>query len=332
MSIHLIWGDDLDAIDLFIEKFIQKAIDPNWTSINLSRLDGQKLSEAHQALDESQSPPFGDGERIIVLKNSPICNGCSTELSNHFERIINLIPEKTHLILRNSNKPDGRLKSTKLINKLLSQNKAFVKNFLVPPIWDSIGQRKLIERIASEMNIQFHEDAVIALVDALGNDTQRIRLELEKLALLEETKKNVLQTTIISKNTVDELIQSISSNSLQVCNFLLVENWGEAIYRIDSLLNTGEPALRILAALTTQIRGWLWVSLLEKNETKEVGLIAKQAGITNPKRVYIIRKQIKGKTPVFFVDLLRKVLEIEILLKKGASPKNAFRDGLLSKC
>ena len=104
----------------------------------------------------------------------------------------------------------------------------------------------------------------------------------------------------------------------------------EAITRLDSLINQGEPDLRIIASLTTQIRGWLWVSLLEQNEQKEVGLIAKQAGIANPKRIYVIRKQIQGKAPSFFIDLLKKVLEVEILLKKGTAAKNAFRDCLLT--
>jgi DNA polymerase-3 subunit delta len=49
------------------------------------------------------------------------------------------------------------------------------------------------------------------------------------------------------------------------------------------LLAANEPALRIVAALSTQIRGWLWVSLLEQNGEQEA------AGIANPKRIYGIR-------------------------------------------
>ena len=117
MPIHLIWGDDLGAIDRSIEKLIEELIDPNWSSINLSRLDGENTSQAIQSLEEVRTPPFGTGDRVILLNKSPFCNGCSNELANQFESIINLIPEQTHLILKNTNKPDGRLKTTRLIKE-----------------------------------------------------------------------------------------------------------------------------------------------------------------------------------------------------------------------
>ncbi|AAQ00851.1 MULTISPECIES: DNA polymerase III subunit delta [Prochlorococcus] len=333
MPIHLIWGDDFGAIDRSIEKFIKKAIDPNWISINLSRLDGQNASEAHKCLEEVRTPPFGNGHRIVIVKKSPFCNGCSNELSNHFESIINLIPEQTHLILVNQNKPDGRLKTTKLLNNLIKSKKAFEQRFILPPAWDGLGQKKLVERTAEEMNIELTEDAILTLVEALGSDSQRIAIELEKLVLLEEAKTNQKEgeKIIISQESVNDLIHSISSNSLQICEFLLKSNFGKAIEKIDYLLNEGEPALRILATMTSQIRGWLWVSLLDQGENKEVSSIAKQAGIANPKRIYVIRKQIQGKSPMFFIELLSRILEIEALLKKGALPKHAFRDGLVTK-
>ncbi|KGG14577.1 MULTISPECIES: DNA polymerase III subunit delta [unclassified Prochlorococcus] len=331
MPIHLIWGDDCGGINRSINKFIEQAIEPQWTSINLSRLDGQNPAHAHQSLEEARTPPFGTGKRIVLVNRSPFCNGCSTELATHFESVINLVPKNTYLILINQNKPDGRLKTTKLLNKLIKSNQAFEKSFVLPAIWDGVGQKQLVERTAKEMNIELKEEAIFSLVEALGNDSQRLILELEKLVLLQEAKtmKTTMQKVVITKETVDELIHTISANSLQICDYLLTEKWGDALSRVDYLLNQGEAALRILATITTQIRGWLWVSLLEQNEPKEVSFIAKQAGIANPKRIYVIRKQIKGKSPVFFIGLLSKALEIEELLKKGIPAKNAFRDCLL---
>ena len=104
----------------------------------------------------------------------------------------------------------------------------------------------------------------------------------------------------------------------------------EAIGRFDVLIDKGEPALRILATITRQVRGWLWVSLLEQQGEKDVGIIAKAAGISNPKRIYIMRKQIQGIPPSRFLELLGSLLEVEAALKKGVMPLNAFKDGLLS--
>ncbi len=332
MPIHLLWGDDIGAIDRSLNAFINQALDPNWISINLTRLDGQSHEQALQSLVEVRTPPFGSGHRVIILKNSPFCNGCSSLLSSQFENILDLIPKTSHLMLVSKNKPDGRLKTTKLINQLIKVKKAFEKKFLLPAIWDEIGQKKLIQRTADEMNIEIEEHAIYPLVEAIGSDSQRLVLELEKLILLEETKSKEqdIGRLVISQETVNELCQSITSNSIEIGSYILSSELGKAITRIDSLINQGEPALRILASLTTQIRGWLWVSLLEQDGQKEIGFVAKQAGIANPKRIYVIRKQIRGKSPSFFINLLKKVLEIEILLKKGTAPKNAFRDCLLT--
>ncbi|MFL0732735.1 MAG: DNA polymerase III subunit delta, partial [Prochlorococcus sp.] len=90
------------------------------------------------------------------------------------------------------------------------------------------------------------------------------------------------------------------------------------------------PALRIVATLTGQIRGWLWVSLLEQQGERDVNVIAKAAGIGNPKRIYVMRKQLQGRPPQRFLKLLSRLLEVEAALKRGALPGDAFRDGLIS--
>ena len=112
---------------------------------------------------------------------------------------------------------------------------------------------------------------------------------------------------------------------------LLIDNKGEGIARIDALLDSGEPALKIVSTLSGQVRGWLWVSLLETEGERDVGIIAKAAGINNPKRIYIMRKQLIGKEPKIILALLSNLLEIEAALKKGTPPKYAFRDGLFTE-
>jgi len=60
-----------------------------------------------------------------------------------------------------------------------------------------------------------------------------------------------------------------------------------------------------------------------------VNAIAKAAGIGNPKRIYVMRKQIRGREPKRFLALLSQLLEVENALKRGTDPSDAFRDGLL---
>ncbi|MCX5930423.1 MAG: DNA polymerase III subunit delta, partial [Cyanobacteria bacterium] len=71
------------------------------------------------------------------------------------------------------------------------------------------------------------------------------------------------------------------------------------------------------------------VSLLESHGEQDVAVIAKAAGIGNPKRIYVMRRQIRGRSPARLLTLLAQVLEVEAALKRGAEPAEAFRDGLL---
>ncbi len=331
MPIHLLWGDDTRAKERYIEKLIKDSIEQTWISMNLSRFNGKDQLECFNALQASLTPPFGSNARIIILKQSTLFNNCSNELASRFEGIVRQIPESTHLVCDNLNKPDGRLKTTKLIQQEIQLERASQHNYQLPAIWDTAGKRALIEKTANELKICFEEESILSLMDTLGTDSIRIEEELKKLALFEETKQKSNDITLISKKSVNELIEGISTNSLEIANFLLQEDYGEALFRLDQLMANGEPALRILATLTGQVRGWLWVSLLDKEKKHDINFIAKKAGISNPKRIYIIRKQIQNKSPSLFIKLLSKVLEAECLIKKGVPPLDAFTESLLSK-
>lgn len=334
MPIHLIWGDDAAAQEHAIESLIIEVIDPAWSSINLSRLDGADSGQASQALEEARTPPFGGGDRIVLLQRSPFCNACPNELADRFENALELIPATSHLVLCNPNKPDGRLRTTKALQKLVKLKQAHEKSFALPAIWDGAGQRELVERTSRDLGLQLEPEATTALVEAIGNDSTRLKSELQKLALHAETYKEGRTTgeasTLICAENVAALIEGMATNALQVGDSLLAGQAGEAIARLDALLDAGEPALRIVATLTGQIRGWLWVSLLEQQGERDVSVIAKAAGIGNPKRIYVMRKQLQGRPPQRFLNLLSRLLEVETALKRGAIPSDAFRDGLLS--
>ncbi len=134
MPIHLFWGDNASAIDRAIESLSLQILDPNWSTINLSRFDGSDQTEVIRALEEARTPPFGNGGRVILLKRSPIFNGCSNQIANQFEELINLIPKQVNLILQNENKPDKRLKTTKKFQELIDLKLAFEKSFKRPAI------------------------------------------------------------------------------------------------------------------------------------------------------------------------------------------------------
>lgn len=323
MPIHLFWGDDEAARGRAVEALIEQHTDPAWQSINLSRLDGSDPAQASQALAEARTPPFGAGDRVVVLQRSPFCNQCPAELADQLEAALPLIAEGCHLVLVNPAKPDARLRSTKRLQGLTKAGQMQERSFVLPAVWDGGGQLELVQRTAADLNLQIDRAAAEALCEAIGSDSARLASELEKLALY------VGPGQPINGAAVAALVGSQAANALQVGDALLAGQPAQAVALVDALLAANEPALRIVATLCGQIRGWLWVSLLDQQGETDVNAIAKAAGIGNPKRIYVMRKQIRGRPPARFLLLLRQLLEVEAALKRGSEPGDAFRDGFL---
>ena len=330
MPIHLLWGDDEAARSRAVETLVAERTDPAWQSINLARLDGNVAAQASQALEEARTPPFGGGDRVVVLQRSPFCNQCPAELAEQLEAALPLVPANCHLVLVSSGKPDARLRTTKALQKLVKAGDAREQSFQLPAVWDGAGQIELVQRTARELGLQLEPAAAEALSDAIGSDSARLASELEKLALYVGAQPGTkTPQPPITAAAVEALVGSHATNALQVGDALLAGQPAEAVALVDALLVANEPALRIVATLCGQIRGWLWVSLLDQQGESDVNAIAKAAGIGNPKRIYVMRKQIRGRKPARFLALLRQLLEVEAALKRGSEPGDAFRDGFL---
>ena len=318
MPIHLFWGDDTAARERAVGALIEALVDPSWSSLNLSRLDGNDQEQAARALEEARTPPFGAGARLVVLQRSPFCDKCPTELASQLEATLPLISNDAHLVLVSPGKPDARLRTTKALKAVAEE-----RSFSLPAIWDGAGQVELVQRTARDLGLRLEPAAGVALAVAIGSDSTRLSSELEKLSLY-------VGDAAITAAAVHDLIGSQTTSSLQVGDALLDGRLADAIAMVDALLTANEPALRIVAALTSQVRGWLWVGLLERSGEQDVGVIAKAAGIGNPKRIYVMRKQIRGHAAGVFLTLLHQLLEVEAALKRGVEPGDAFRDGLLT--
>ena len=324
MPIHLFWGDDEAARNRAVDALIQQVCDPSWQSINLTRLDGNDQGQAAQALAEARTPPLGAGDRVVLLQRSPFCNQCPADLASQLEANLGQIPDHCHLVLVNGAKPDARLRTTKALKGVAEE-----RSFNLPAVWDGAGQVELVNRTAREMGLAIEQAAAEALAEAIGSDSARLASELEKLSLYAGTGKAGGPGAPITAAAVAALIGSHATSSLQVGDALLAGQSAEAIALVEQLLEVNEPALRIVAALSSQIRGWLWVSLLDAQGEQDVAVIAKAAGIGNPKRIYVMRKQIRGRPPGRFLRLLGQLLEVEAALKRGSEPGDAFRDGFL---
>jgi len=104
-----------------------QVLDPQWVSFNYTLLPSEQPDAVIQALNQVMTPPFGAGSRLVWLVDTTLCQQCSEELLAELKRTLTAIPENS--LLTCSSKPDGRLKSTQLLQK-----SADIREFsLIPP-------------------------------------------------------------------------------------------------------------------------------------------------------------------------------------------------------
>ena len=324
MPIQIIWGNDIQSCENEIEKIINSNISRQWESFNLSKLDGNEENQVFKALEEVQNAPFGDRSRIILLKNNPIFNIKNDKFAAKFESSTQNIPDSTVLILFCINKPDSRMKTTKFVKKLVKSKKAFESSFNLPDFWDYESQVRYIEEISKNLNINLDKNAAQAIIESIGTESTKLDNELRKALLyLSAINKNLLTV-----KDIESIFFEQQSNIFKIIDSLIAKDISQSLNAIHNQINQGEPPLRLIAGLISQIRIHTIVLLLA--DENDLSTISQLAGITNPKRIFFIRKKIKNCDPNFLINLMIKLLDIESSLKRGNNPINVFTENLAS--
>tara|TARA_Y200000002_G_scaffold139479_1_gene115008 strand:+ start:1280 stop:2281 length:1002 start_codon:yes stop_codon:yes gene_type:complete len=331
MPIQIIWGNDLNACNNFIQKIIDQKVCKTWKEINVSCLNGDEDNQIKQAFDEILTPPLGDGFRVVILKNNPIFTNKNEEIRIKFEKIYLNIPNNTYFILQNTKKPDTRLKSTKFIQNLIKKDLAVETSFSLPDIWDYEGQKRYLEATANSMNIFLDKGTAELIINSVGNDSFKLISELAKAKIyLTASNNNENKELNLKIDDVKKIFNDHQSNIFKIVDHLLQNNINESLVEIDYLLKKGEPALRLNAGLISQIRMHTIVKLLHKSGEKDLSKICKLANISNPKRIFFIRKKVNYTSSNFLINLMSKLLNIDSSLKKGINPINVFIENLIN--
>ena len=330
MRIKIIWGNDLNAQNTFIKKLIDQKVSKEWKEMNLTNLNGDDEEQINKSMDEILTPPFGNGSRVVILKNNPIFTSKNEELRIRFEKIYKNIPNDNFFILQSTRKPDSRLKSTKFLEKLIKENLASEHSFLLPDIWDYEGQKKYLADAAKAMDLNIDQDAVELIINSVGNDSFKLMNELSKAKIfLNASKKQENSKLLLQKNDVKKIFQDQQSNIFKVIDFLLQRNINKSLVEIQHLLLKGEPPLKLNAGLISQIRIHTIVKLSIIAGEDNGKIICDLAGISNPKRIFFIRKKVSQTKPEYLINLMEMLLIIESLLKRGNNPIDVFTENLV---
>lgn len=308
MPVYFFWGADEFRMKKAVRALCDRNLNPDWASFNYEKIPPEQSNAVIQGLNQAMTPPFGMGKRVVWLIDTPICQRCSADLVTELERTLPNIPDSSVLLLTSSNKPDGRLKSTKLIKKY-----ADIREFDTIPPWKTDQIEHQVYQVAKEVGLQLTPQAAALLGEVIGADTRRLYNELEKLKTYWTQPKQALPP-----EAVHSLVATSTQSSLKLAAALRQGQTDRALTLVTELLERNEPALRIVATLVGQFRTWLWVKLMTESGERDTRVIAQAAEVGNPKRIYFLQKELRNISSRQLQSALKLLLTLEYSLKQGA--------------
>ncbi|MBD2459813.1 DNA polymerase III subunit delta [Oscillatoria sp. FACHB-1407] len=322
MPIYLYWGDDDFALNRAVTALRDRTLDADWASFNYDKISPEQPNAVVQALNQAMTPPFGSGSRLVWLVDTTVCVRCSEDLLSELERTLPLIPETTVLLLTATNKPDGRIKSTKLLQK-----HAEIREFAAISPWKTDQLVTQVKQAAQEVGVKLTPTATQMLAEAVGNDTRQLFSELEKLRLYGGSGSQPL-----SEEAIATLVTASTQNSLQLADAIRQGNTARALTLISDLFRRNEVPLMIVKTLIGRFRTWLWIKLMTESGERDEREIARAAEINNPKQIYFLQKDVKSLSLEALSQTLPILLELESGLKQGANELELFQTKVIELC
>lgn len=322
MPIYFYFGEDDFALGKAVETLRTSVLDPTWASFNYDRITPDQADSVITGLNQAMTPPFGAGSRFVWLIDTNITQQCSPDLQTELERTLPLVPTETVLLFTTTHNPDGRLKSTKLLKKY-----AECQEFASIPPWKTELIEQRVKEMASELKVRLTPQGVQLLAELVGNDSRLLFAELTKLKLYGGEQGQVLDHNIISS-----LVNSNTQSSLKLAEAIKGGDTDRALLLLGDLIRHNEAPLRIVATLVGQFRTWLWVKLLVEMGEKDEQAIAQAADISNPKRIYFIKKEVNALSLKRLEASLPLLLELEASLKRGGEEVSVMQTKIIQLC
>ncbi|MDX2214175.1 MAG: DNA polymerase III subunit delta [Oculatellaceae cyanobacterium bins.114] len=322
MPIYFYWGDDDFALTRAVTILRDRTLEGDWASFNYDKISPEQSNGVVQALNQAMTPPFGSGSRLVWLADTTVCVRCSEELLADLERTLPVIPETTVLLLTSTNKPDGRIKSTKLMQK-----HAEIREFAAIPPWKTDQLVNQVKQAAQEVGVKLTPTATQMLAEAVGNNTRQLFGELEKLRLYGGTGQRPLD-----EGAIATLVTASTQNSLQLAEAIRQGNTATALSLIADLFRRNEAPLLIIKTLIGRFRTWLWVKLMTESGERDEREIARAAEVNNPKQIYFLQRDVKSLSLTALTQTLPILLELEAGLKQGVDELALFQTKVIELC
>ena len=322
MAIYFFWGEDDFALGQAVAALRDRTVDPDWASFNYDKLPADQADAVVQGLNLAMTPVFGSGSRLVWLADTTVAQRCPDDLLGELERTLPVLPETTVLLFTSTSKMDGRLKSTKLLQKV-----GEIREFSPISPWKTDLLVQNVRQGAQSVGVKLTSGAIELLAEAVGNNSRQLYSELEKLRLYVGSSQEP-----VNEAAVTNLVTAHTQNSLQLAAAIRQGDTARSLTLVADLFSRNEPALRIVATLVGQFRTRLWIKLLMEAGERDEREIARLAEIGNPKQVYFLQKEVKPLRLASLQQTLPILMELEFGLKFGADPLELMQMKVMELC
>lgn len=322
MAIYFFWGEDDFALGQAVVALRDRTVDPDWASFNYDKLPADQADAVVQGLNLAMTPVFGTGSRLVWLADTTVAQRCPDDLLGELERTLPVLPETTVLLFTSTSKMDGRLKSTKLLQKV-----GEIREFSPISPWKTDLLMQNVRQVAQAVGVKLTSGAIELLAEAVGNNSRQLYSEMEKLRLYVGASQEP-----VNEAAVVNLVTAHTQNSLQLAIAIRQGDTAKALTLVADLFNRNEPGLRIVATLVGQFRTRLWIKLLMEAGERDEREIARLAEIGNPKQVYFLQKEVKPLRLASLQQTLPILMELEFGLKFGADPLELMQMKVMEMC
>ena len=324
--IYLIYGDDSLSVEETLASLNSDGGDDGLYDVNTTTLNGATVSLAELEAAWSTIPFLAD-KRIVVVRDLLACmeqgrggrssrsRGLDGEWADIGERLAH-VPDSTELIF-----VDAAISRN---NPLLSAIRplAQVHEFRLPSVRDMPGW---VRQRADRLGAAIEPSAISALVDAIGNDTRLIDMELQKLALYRSTGGS---DGMIRRQDVEAMVSYVrEANIFAAVDAALEGRAGFALRLAHQLLTEGRSSTYVVTMLARQVR-----FLIVAKDMKSRGFQQDEIGRRLSIRGYPLTKtmQQEGRfSAERLAEIHRRLLEADLSIKTGAADEEMALDALI---
>jgi DNA polymerase-3 subunit delta len=276
---------------------------------NWSVFYGSKDMDLEPLLLELGMVPWGDGPKIVVLKNGESVPAAIMEhLASWLEQNL-----KTNCFALFVDKVDQRLKYVKILRQ-------FALEVECEALQGDALLRHVVDLCTREGKKMKRETAELFL-NRVGHDLLMIQNELEKLFAFSEGQEEITCFDVQSISSLSPA-QIVNHTVFQMTDFIVQKRRQEALGVLNVLLAAGEPALRILPLIERQLR----LVLAAKTAETNLDDVAKQMGETNSYALRKVQKHAKKYDLQEIFSGFQEVLHADRELKLGVPGDQVLSD------